>query len=223
MSSNQSKKLLLIRPKIPGDEFTNKFSFPASDFKAKAQGKGWQVTELQCSYTDRNTVQDTIIKEKPDFIIHYDHGGAFKLYGQEYNERDPSQGIILDPSNIGCLGKAVVSTVSCSSALGLGPSAVATNTRTEKAYLGYDVPIACEYEYTKYFIRAANAANDALLAGKTFQDAKDIGYKQYTVEINKLLTLNDPTYINFLAAILMLIDRDHLRLIGDGTRVHAYT
>jgi hypothetical protein len=217
MSNNQSKKLLLIRPKIQGDDFTTIFSFPASDLKRKAQRKGWHVTELKCNQVDRRIVQDTIIKEKPDFIIHYDHGGTFKLYGQEYTERDPSQGVILDSSNIDCLDKAVVSTVSCSSALGLGPSAVAANNRNEKAYLGYAVPMGCEYEFVDYFTRAANAANYALLDGKTFQEAKDIGYRQYTNEINKLLALNDPTFINLLAAIIMLIDRDSLTLVGNGS------
>jgi hypothetical protein len=217
MTNGQSKKLLLIRPMITNDDWTSKFSHPASaDLKEKALAQGWEVTELECDDTNRINVENKIQNVDPDFIIHYDHGGHDKLFGQAY----PNEAILEctgAKSNVNLLSSAVVSTVSCSSALTLGPAAVAKNTRNKKAYLGYNVPIYCEYEYKEYFTRAATAANNALLEGKTFQEAKTKGYQQYTDEIIKLLALNDPTNTKYIAVLGMLIDRDHLTLVGDGS------
>lgn len=211
------KKLLLIRPKIPNDAFTTNFSHPASDLGDKARAEGWQVTELEGNATTPNNVKDRIQNEDPDFIIHYDHGGIDKLYGQENGVKKPILECSGADPNVNLLSSAVVSTVSCSSALILGPAAVAANERDKKAYLGYDMPFGCEYAYWQYFARAANKANIALLEGKTFQQAKTLGKNQYTSEINNLLTL--PGYTKYVAVLLMLIDRAHLTLVGNGSAI----
>lgn len=209
------KKLLLIRPVIFNDEFTVNFSYPASkSIGTKALADGWQLTELGGDAANRNFVEDSIRNGAPDLIIHYDHGGTYTLFGQMNNLRDNG---VIDANNVNLLTSAVISTVSCCSATGLGPLAVAANGRENKAYLGYRVPMGCEYKFMDYFERAANAANYALLEGKTFQEAKDIGYKKYTEEIENLLALNDPTSTNLLAVIIMYIDRDHLIFVGNGS------
>jgi hypothetical protein len=210
MTNGQTKKLLLIRPKH--DEFTRRFSYPASDLKDKAVREGWQVKELEIDDTNRDNVENNIIDEDPDFIIHYGHGGFDKLCGHEKEAVLECTG---EQSNVGLLSSAVVSTVSCSSALTLGPAAFRASTRNKSAYLGYNMPFGCYYEYFNFFKRAANAANKALLEGKTFQEAKTIGCNQYTTEIGNLLDLNDPT--KYIAALIMYIDRDHLRLVGNGS------
>ena len=219
MPGANSKKLLVIRPVILNDDFTIKFSYPASSsIGSKALAEGWTLTELAGNAATLTNLEGIIQTEDPDFIIHYDHGDPATLFGQINNVRDRG---VLTPANITLLSWAVVSTVSCSSALRLGPLAVAANKRNEKAYLGYDAPMGCAYRYTNCFARAANAANYALLEGKSFQEAQEIGRDQYTIEINKLLALNDPTYINWLAVLIMFIDRDHFKVIGNGS-AHAY-
>jgi hypothetical protein len=209
-----TKKLLIIRPKTPGDDWTSKFTFDAScKIAHEAKQKGWQVTELERNDANRTMVENCIRKEKPDLIIHYGHGWHDRLWGQRNNEKEAVLSIVLFDENVGLLSSSVISTVSCLSAcwLGFGERAVEVN-RSAKVYLGYDIPICCNYDYQEYFARAANAANFALLEGKTFQEAKDIGYKQYTAEYNKLLALNDP-YVQVFVAPFMLLNRDHLKLI----------
>lgn len=209
-----SKKLLIIRPNTPGDDWTSKFTFDASrEIASKARSKDWEVTELEGNDANRTRVEKCIKKEKPDLIIHYGHGWHDRLWGQRDDKKESVLSSEFYFGNVGLLTSSVVSTVSCFSACawGFGECAVATN-RSTKAYLGYDVPICCNFDYQEYFARAANAANIALLEGKTFQKAKEIGYEQYTAEYKKLLALDDP-YVQLFVAPFMLLNRDHLRVI----------
>lgn len=190
---NPQKKLLLIRPKIPNDTYTTIFSYPASSFiTPKAIAAGWQVKELAGNAASRANVQASISQINPDFIIHYDHGGFRGLFGQSNNMSE----VVLDASNVNLLTLAVISTVSCSSACenGFGVEAVAANGRSQKAYLGYSLPVyADEYPggqiYLDYFVKAANAANFALLEGKNFGDAHNIGLQEHDNQIGRLYAL----------------------------------
>lgn len=60
------------------------------------------------------------------------------------------------------------------------------------------------------FTEASNAANYALLEGKTFQQAYAVGYAKYTEKYLELVP------IDTVAASLMLHDRNHLTLLGNG-------
>jgi hypothetical protein len=207
-------KLLLIRPKITDDDFTSRFSHPASDLVNTASDLDWDVTELECDGTNRIDVENYIRTGDFDFIIHYDHGETDKLFGQNDNVKEP----ILDNANVDSLSSTVVSTVSCCSAIDLGKAAVEANTAKKAAYLGYNLPFGCEYLYWQYFQRAANEANIALLEGKTFRQARARGYGQYTLEINNLLALPNLTNpLKFVAAALLWLDRESLTLVGDGS------
>ena len=211
MCCAQSKKLLLIRPAIPNDEYTCKFSYPASSqIGPKALVEGWEVTDLGGEAANRANVERSISNIQPDLIIHYNHGGPLGLFGQLNNTKET----VIDSANVGLLSRALVSTVSCSSAFLLGPLANAASTRLRRAYLGYSLPIWTDFRYVDYYTQAANAANFALLEGKTFLEAKNIGFQQYTSEIMKLLALNDPRAV--VAAIGLWHDRNGLFLHGDG-------
>jgi hypothetical protein len=198
-----SKKLLIIRPNCPGDNYTTLFSFPSAGLvKNKAVAEGWTVTDLQGNNTNRANVETNINTVKPDYIIHYDHGSDFTLYGQNANAITPA----IDDANVNLLSGRAVSTVSCESATGLGPLAIAS---TAKAYLGYDDLHWVHLWYLDKFEEASNAANYALLEGKTFQEAYDIAYAKYTEKWAELVG-TDPG-----AAALLLHDRDHLTLLGN--------
>ena len=111
-----SKKLLIIRPNVPGDNYTVAFSnLAAEQVKSKAIAEGWTVTDLQGTNANRTNIEQTINDVKPDFIIHYDHGSSFTLYGQNGNSIVPA----LDAANVNLLTGKAVSTVSCESAIGL--------------------------------------------------------------------------------------------------------
>jgi hypothetical protein len=200
----KSKKLLLIRPLKQGDDFTTKFSFPASELvKAKAIALKWDVHELTGNDTGRYGVEAALKNFKPDLVIHYDHGSVFTLYGV-YNDWPESS---IDPNNVSLLSGMAVSTVSCDSVKGLGPMAIASSVR---AYLGYDETITVEASHLDIFMEAANAANFALLEGKTFQEAYDAGRAKYTEKFNEQIATKD---MEVAAGILH--DRDSLKLLGD--------
>ena len=214
MCPGQLKRLLIIRPKIPYDYWTMYTSEASKHFKDDAEKKyGWTVTELDSDEANRIEVEFRIQNEIPNLIIHYGHGWPDRLWGQRNNRKESVLSSAFGEENANLLSSASVSTVSCSSTLDLGKRAVEANTRNEKTYyLGYDFPIYCNYDYIPYFERAANAANDALIEGKTFQKARDIGYNKYTEEFNNLLALKDP-YVDAFVAPFMILNRDHLKLL----------
>lgn len=200
----RSKKLLLIRPLKQGDDFTVQFSFPASEqVRAKAVALGWDVKELTGNDTGRYGVEAALKTFKPDLVIHYDHGSVFTLFGV-YNEVPESS---IDPFNVNLLSGMAVSTVSCDSVQGLGPMAIAASVR---AYLGYDAGVTVEASHLEIFMEAANAANFALLEGKTFQEAHDAGRAKYTEKFDEQVATKD---LEVAAGILH--DRDALKLLGD--------
>jgi len=197
------KKLLIVRPKKPGDAYTEQFSFPAAELvKNKAVLEGWIVIDLQANDASREKVTSAITEQKPSFVIQYDHGSTYVLWGQESNVLEPA----IDLSNVSLISGRALSTVSCQTAAGLGPSAIAA---TARAYLGYDELHWVHLWHLAEFTEAANAANYALLEGKTFLEAYNIGYNKYTQKYNQLLP------VNTVAASLMLHDRDHLTRLGD--------
>jgi len=199
----KSKKLLIIRPNCPGDTYTTQFSFPSAELvKTKAVAEGWTVTDLQGNNTNRANVESNINTVKPDFVIHYDHGSNFTIYGQNANAITPA----IDNANVNLLAGRAVSTVSCESATGLGPLAIAS---AAKAYLGYDDLHWVHLWYLDEFKEASNAANNALLEGKTYQEAYDIAFAKYTQKWAEIVGA-DPG-----AAALLLHDRDHLTLLGN--------
>ena len=215
MSPQQQPKLLLIRPMITNDDFTNNFSYPASDLATTASNEGWHVTELAINNANRNRVGIEIGAANADFIIHYGHGMRDKIFGQGY----PNVAILEcnnATENVNSLSSSVVSTVSCSSAAGLGDAFTVAN--KNGGFLGHNAPYGCEYAYWEYFKRASNAANIALLEGKKFSDAKEAGYQAYTDEINDVLNL--PILANpakYVAAVLLWIDRETLTIKGKGS------
>lgn len=199
-----SKKLLIIRPNVPGDNYTAAFSYNAAEqVKAKAIAEGWTVTDLAANNANRANVEQKINDIKPDFIIHYDHGSSYTLYGQNSNTITAA----IDSGNVALLSKRAVSTVSCESASGLGPLAVSS--AETKAYMGYDELHWVHLWYLDKFTEAANAANYALLEGKTYQQAYDLAIQKYTEKYNELAG------VDASAAGLMLHDRDHLQLLGN--------
>jgi hypothetical protein len=141
-------------------------------------------------------------KTDPDFIIHYDHGSDYALYGQNNNTITA----VLDAANVTLFDGKAASTVSCESAAGLGPLAVDSKA---KAYMGYDELHWVHLWYLNKFTEASNAANYALLEGKTYQQAYDLAMLKYEEKYAELLTVDS------YAASLMLHDKEHLKILGN--------
>ena len=199
------KKLLLIRPRIPGDDYTELGSYDwAGLVKQKALDLGWVVTDLGGNDATRENVESKINEVKPNLIIHYDHGSTFTLWGQEADSLEPA----IDSANVGRLANRITSTVSCSSAGGLGPLAI-TNGAT--SYLGYDEHHVFVSGYQDKFGEASNAANYALLECKTVEEAYQAGIAAYNDLYNDLMSTGD-----FFAAGWVLHDRDCFVMLGSS-------
>jgi len=197
-------KMILIRPNVPGDAYTEQFSYDAAELvKNMAIAKNIGVIDLGGNDASREKVTANISEEDPEFICHYDHGGTYTLWGQENNALEAA----LDTNNVNLLKGRVVSTVSCLSAGGLGPAAISA---CAKAYLGYDDLHWVHLWYLDKFTEASNEANYALLEGDTFGVAYQRGYDKYTEKWQELVVLGAD-----YAASLMLHDRDHLVRLGD--------
>ena len=205
-----TRNLLIIRPKFPNDLYTNLFSFPAAELvKKKAIDESWNVTDLAINDANRANVTQKINSGAFDFIIHYDHGGDFVMCGQNNNLFENA----IDSNNVDLLKGRAASTVSCDTAIGLGPLAITTGTR---AYLGYRDLHWVWFSWTSQFTEAANSANYALLEGKTFQEAYNIAYAKHTQMYNQILAANDVP-----AASSMKHNQDVLTLLG-GPNAKAY-
>jgi hypothetical protein len=202
-------KALIIRPTLPADYYIKKFTNPAAKLvKNKARTEGWRVKELVGNKASEVNVTDQLTKRRIDFVIHYDHGDLDVMGGQNNNKIEP---VIYNGgvnNNVTLLSGKTASSVSCSNARGLGPEAIH---KGAIAYLGYDDDHWVVYKFIDKFIAAANAANYALLEGKTFQEAYQIGYDAYDNGAQQIPTSDEGD----LVAGLMEWDRDHLKLLGD--------
>lgn len=199
-----TKNIVIIRPKFPNDNYTTLFSYPAAgQIKTKATAEGWTVTDLAINDANRAKVTSTINGKPVDFVVHYDHGGDFVMCGQNNNQFENA----IDNLNVALLKSKAASTVSCETAIGLGPLAITSGAR---AYLGYSDLHWVYFAWTSQFTQAANAANNALLEGKTYQEAYNIAYNVYTTMYNQILAAGDVP-----AASAMLHNRNCLTLLGD--------
>ena len=70
--------LLLIRPKRPDDPVTTQFHYPAAaEILQVATSLGWRVIDVPGNQANRANVEQLILAEDPNFIIHYDHGNSW--------------------------------------------------------------------------------------------------------------------------------------------------
>jgi hypothetical protein len=202
------KRLLLIRPRVPGDNYTNLGSYVwAEDVKTKALAEGWEVKDLGINDATREKIEDALTNWNPALVIHYDHGSSYTMWGQEANALEPG----IDTGNVAMASGHVVSTVSCLTAGGLGPDAI---TKGIVAYIGYTDLHTFWTNFPTEFGAAANAANFALLECKTVQEAFDLSWAAYDDLYNDLMASG-----HALEASAALHDRDCLALLGTTTAV----
>lgn len=202
--SSEVKKLLLIRPKVPGDKYTELGSYNwAGAIKQKAVDEGWRVKDLGINKATCECIEKELNKFNPSLVIHYDHGLPFTLFGQKNDEFEP----VINEANVGQAAGMLISTVSCLSASGLGPAAIRKGV---KSYIGYTDYFMFDTNRVAEFGAAANAANFALLEGKTSQEAFHIGWQSFDNLITRMIEIGDET-----AAHAATHDRDCIKLLGD--------
>ncbi len=106
------------------------------------------------------------------------------MYGQDNNQIEA----IIDNNDVSLLNGKAASTVSCDTAVGLGPLAIMTGAR---AYLGYSDLNWVHDAWTSQFAAAANAANLALLQGQTFQQAYNAALPVFNQNYQYILAQGD--------------------------------
>ncbi|MBN1261844.1 MAG: hypothetical protein JXB35_14295 [Anaerolineae bacterium] len=204
-------KVIVIRPRVPGDDYTEIGSNNwAGDVKQKALAEAWQVTDLSANDATRENIETHIGNVSPHLVIHYDHGSPLTLWGQEDDDLEAG----IDENNINLVAGRILSTVSCYSASGLGPVAIAAGVTS---YLGYTEPHGFWTGYEDAFGSASNMANYALLECKTTQEAFDLGWAAYDQLYDQLLA--EGGFAADFVAPTALHDRDCFTLLGSATAV----
>lgn len=200
---SETKRLLLVRPKVPGDGYTKLVYSWAEEIKQKASDEGWQVKDLAENEASRKRIEQEMNDFNPSLVIHYGHGYYFSLWGQvdDKNKR------IIDETNIGQAAGMIISTVSCSSAAGLSWEAIGEGV---KSYIGYSELYGIDSNRSTDFCKAANAANFSLLEGKTTKDAFDDAWLAYDELITEMIEKKDDW-----AAIWAIHNRNSIKLLGD--------
>ena len=215
--SGSVKTLLLIRPLMVGDDYTENFSSKAAeDIKTKAQAKNWTVVDLDGPNAIQSNVNNALNNNNNiSFIVHYGHGNQTTLGGQ-LNQA------VIDNSNVIKLAGKAVSVVACLSAVTLGNQAILNGAI---AYLGHNDEYWPYYEdqtILDEFILAAQVANENLLKGMKFVDAKNLQYDEYDKLYQKYSGVTAGAVINVGAAICALQNRETLTLIPAGSTARAY-
>ena len=180
--------LLLISPTDdpPNSHYVKCFSHPAAVKAGNVANNcrvNWSTKLLDDNSADFASVTQALQNGNINFVLHYGHGNIGRILGQK-------QLPVIDSTNVGYLRGKSLSTVSCASAFGLGPSAISAGAR---AYLGYCLPIweppPNQRELISIFIKIVNAPNIALLNGETFLDAFIEGIVNYLLGFLQLITL----------------------------------
>lgn len=212
-----TRKLLLIRPKLPGDGYTMVTHKAAGLVKQKAKDAGWTVDNLEGNNATTENILKAI-KKKPDFVVYYGHSlNIHNIPGQKNNQLE----VAISPGNVGVLLGRTLSTVACYLAKVLGPAAIKAKV---VAFLGYKTvhTVFTVGKLLDDFIEGSNAANYALLEGKKYEEAYQIGWNAYdqkwlywsTLQKKGLLT-PEGKKICPLALAAFLNNRDGLTRLGN--------
>lgn len=216
-----TKRVLIIRPTEKTnqwDQFIPLFSSPAAVLATnEAIKEVWFVRELAGNNANKGDVFWNLMTEEVDFMLHYGHGNKDTIFGQNNNNKEA----IIDSTNVEELKDKAVSSTGCYTAAagGIGTLAISKGAR---AYLGYNDTYYVWHGkggqnfFTDYFIEAANAANRALLEGKTFQEAYQIGKLAHEDGAQQILNsgLSDQEDRETAAGCMEWCG-DHLTLLGN--------
>lgn len=161
------------------------------------------VKYLRDAQATRANVEKELKEFNPRLVVHYDHGGVNCVYG-ESAANIPQK--VIDAGNADSLRLRVMSTISCSSASGLGPTAVGKGC---SSYIGYDDLHWIVTTTHKAFWECGEMVHQMLVLGYTTKTGYDAAIRCYNMNIAYFSSIGD----TFTAAHLV-IDRDRLTLVG---------
>jgi hypothetical protein len=197
--------ILLIAPHHASDTYTDYSIQGADDFFAFAKPIG-TVKYLRDAQATRANVEKEIGDFNPRLVVHYDHGSINAVYGESaMNTPQP----VIDTANVDKLRFRVMSTVSCLSASGLGPTAIGKGCTS---YVGYNDLHWIVTSTHQAFWNCASMVHKMLVLGYSVQTGYDAAIITYDANIAYYSSIGD-----VFTALHLQIDRDRLTLLGSKT------
>jgi len=197
--------ILLIAPHHGPNDYTNWSIQGADDFFAFANPIV-TVKYLRDAQATRTNVEQELKNFNPRLVVHFDHGGVNCLYGESAaNTPQP----VIDSANADKLKLRVVSTISCLSAAGLGPTAVSKGCDT---YLGYNDLHWIITTTHQAFWNCGSMVHRMLTLGYNTKMAYNAAITTYNTNIAHYSAIGDT-----FTAMHLTMDRDRLTLVGSET------
>jgi hypothetical protein len=196
--------VLLIAPQHQSPDYTDYSIQGADQFFAFADPLV-TVNYLRDANASRANVEGALGDFNPKLVVHLDHGGNNAVYGEAAGNVPQA---VIDTTNSNLLRWRVMSTVSCLSASGLGPDAVAKGC---SCYVGYNDLHWIVTSTHNAFWNCANMVHRMLILGYTAQTGFDAAISTYNSNIAAFSASGD-----VFTATHLTMDRDRLTLLGNG-------
>jgi hypothetical protein len=197
--------VLLIAPHHTSPDYTDYSIQGADEFFAFANPIA-TVKYLRDASATRTNVEKELRDFNPRLVVHYDHGSTNAVYGENaLNAPQP----VIDTANVGKLRFRVMSTVSCLSASGLGPTAIGAGCTS---YVGYNDLHWIVTSTHHAFWNCASMVHKKLVLGYSVKTGFDAAIITYNANIAYYSSIGD-----MFTALHLQMDRDRLTLLGSET------
>jgi len=197
--------ILLVAPHHTSPDYTDYSVQGADDFFAFANPIA-TVKYLRDAQATRANVEKELRDFNPRLVVHYDHGSTNAVYGE--NAVNSPQAV-LDTANADKLKLRVMSTVSCLSAAGLGPTAVGNGCTS---YVGYNDLHWIVTSTHMAFWNCASMVHKKLVLGYSVKTGYDAAIATYNANIAYYSSIGDA-----FTALHLQMDHDRLTLVGSET------
>lgn len=197
--------ILLIAPHHASPDYTDYSIQGADDFFAFANPIA-TVKYLRDTQATRINVENELKIFNPRLVVHYDHGSTNAIYGESAVNTPQA---VIDTANADRLWLRVVSTISCLSACGLGPTAIGKGC---SCYVGYNDLHWIVTTTHQAFWNCGSMVHKKLALGYTTQTGYDAAIITYNANIAHFASIGDT-----FTAIHLQMDRDRLTLLGSKT------
>jgi hypothetical protein len=213
-----AQHLLVTRPEY--DYTTRYISAWAENYLKLAKQKGYAVIDLGRKRANRKEFESVIKKTKPTFVILNGHGNKDEVAGND------NETLVDVNTNAETLADKITYALSCQSAKNLGAK---VGSYPNTTYIGYKEDFAfvrlekygrkpTEDALAGFFLEPSNAIVVSLLKGHNTGDSFSRGQREFTKNIQMLLTSKiksaDSSALRFL-----VWDLKHLTLCGDKNKV----
>jgi len=196
--------VLLIAPHHTSPDYTDYSIQGADDFFAFASSIA-TVKYLRDAQATRANVEKELKEFNPRLVVHYDHGGTNAIYGESAVNTPQA---VIDTANADKLSLRVMSTVSCLSASGLGPTAV---NKGCSCYVGYNDLHWIVTSTHMAFWNCADKVHKKLVLGYKALTGFNAAIITYDTNIAYYSSIGDA-----FTAVHLQMDRDRLTLVGNG-------